>query len=365
MATRTVKAKTNRSILSTLLGAVLSAAALAAAANTNDEAGTLPVTERLAEDELARTVAALQPDVSLYATESFEWQDQARNRAVPAKLYLPKADSSRAKKVPLVVFSHGIGGSREGYKYLGSHLAASGYAVLHLQHVGSDRQVWFGNPFAIVTRLTAAAQASEAVNRVQDFSFALDQLLASTAGKRIDAKRIVAAGHSYGANTTMLAAGARVERDGQTIMMRDARVKAAILLSAPPFYGPEDMRAILRDIDVPTLHITATADDIQIPGYHSGVADRLKVFAAIGNGFDHAGGVSKVLAVFKGGSHSIFTDRLGTGGMALNPRVKLATRDLAVSFLNRVFNTEDAATFVRWQERHRALVDTFQTAWVK
>lgn len=352
----------NKSILSTILGALLSTAALTGQATTvSDEGGAAAVTERLAEDELARAVAELQPDTALYSAQSFEWQDASRNRAVPAKLYLPKVGAISERKIPLVVFSHGIGGSREGYKYLGSYLAASGYAVLHLQHVGSDRQVWFGNPFAIVTRLTTAAQASEAVNRVRDFTFALDQLLASPVGKRIDKKRIVAAGHSYGANTTMLAAGARVERDGQTIMMRDTRVKAAILLSAPPFYGKEDIAEILRDIDVPTLHITATADDIQIPGYHSGVADRLKVFQAIGNGSS----VSKVLAVFKGGSHSIFTDRLGTGGVALNPRVKLATRDLAVSFLNRVFGAEDATTFTRWQDRHRALVDTFQTAWVK
>lgn len=353
-----------KSLLSSLLGALLSTAALTGgAAGANDEAGLPAVTERLAEDDLARAVAELEPDVSLYATQSFEWLDSSRSRAVPAKLYLPKSGQESKRKVPLVVFSHGIGGSREGYKYLGRYLAARGYAVLHLQHVGSDRQVWFGNPFALVSRLTTAAQASEAVDRVRDFSFALDQLLAGPLASRIDGKRIVAAGHSYGANTTMLAVGARVERDGQVIMMRDRRVKAAILLSAPPFYGTQDIAAILRDVDVPTLHVTATADDIQIPGYHSGVADRLKVFDAIGSAHKN-GGVSKVLAVFKGGSHSIFTDRLGTGGMALNPQVKLATRDLAVSFLNSVFLIEDAAVLTHWQTKHHALVDSFRNAWV-
>jgi dienelactone hydrolase len=372
----------NQSIFSSIIGALLSTAALnGGAASPNDKADTshqaernhntgidhktavTALTGRLADDDLAYVVAQLMADTALYTTQSFEWLDASRNRAVPAKLYLPTKTAGNKRKAPLVVFSHGIGGSRDGYKYLGSYLATQGYAVLHLQHVGSDRQVWFGNPFALVARLTTAAQASEAVDRVRDFSFALDQLLASPLAARINSRRIVAAGHSYGANTTMLAVGARVELDSQTIMLRDVRVKAAILLSAPPFYGTQEIGTILRDIDVPTLHITATADDIQIPGYYSGVADRLKVYEAIGSRYEDSGGVSKVLAVFKGGSHSIFTDRLGTGGAALNPRVKLATRELAVSFLNRVFQIEEVAPLATWQKRHGALVDTFQGSW--
>jgi hypothetical protein len=50
----------------------------------------------------------------------------------------------------------------------------------------------------------------------------------------------------------------------------------------------------------PTLHITATADNIQIPGYSSGVADRLALYQATGASRQAA----KVLAVFKDGSHS-------------------------------------------------------------
>jgi hypothetical protein len=73
---------------------------------------------------------------------------------------------------------------------------------------------------------------------------------------------------------------------------------------------------------VPNLHITATADDIQIPGYNSGVVDRVTLY--------HATAVSsrsaKVLVVFKDRSHNIFTHRMGTGSAAFNPKVKVATR---------------------------------------
>ncbi|MBL8523516.1 MAG: alpha/beta fold hydrolase [Betaproteobacteria bacterium] len=307
-----------------------------------------------AEREAALAAFELMPDKSLYTTQTFDWQDDARKRAVPVRLYLPA--NAGDKKLPLVVFSHGIGGSREGYKYLGRYLAANGYATLHLQHIGSDRQIWFGNPLGLLGRLSSAAQENEAINRVQDLSFALDQLLAGDIGPRIDNTRIIAAGHSYGANTTMLAAGAQVELEGRVVALRDPRIKAAILLSAPPFYGMSDTKRILKDIDVPTLHITATADDIEIPGYRSGVADRIDVYESMGNGRETA----KTLAIFKGGSHSIFTDRLGTGGVELNPKVKLATRDLALAFLNGVF-AGDSDAMGKWQERNTALIDRFES----
>jgi Platelet-activating factor acetylhydrolase, isoform II len=46
----------------------------------------------------------------------------------------------------LIAFSHGIGGSRRDYSYLGRHWASKGYASLHVQHVGSDNALWSGNP---------------------------------------------------------------------------------------------------------------------------------------------------------------------------------------------------------------------------
>lgn len=307
------------------------------------------------EFDAQRAAAQLAPDPALYSTRTFDWQDGTRQRSVPARLYLPvQTDGAAGRPVPLVVFSHGIGGSREGYKYLGRYFAANGYASLHVQHVGSDRQLWSGNPFGLLGRLSDAARDGEAIDRVRDLSFALDQLLASDIGARVDRQRIIAAGHSYGANTTLLAAGAQVERDGRVLPLRDARIKAAILLSAPPFYGSTDTGRILSDIRIPTLHITATEDDIAIPGYRSGLTDRLDVYQAIGNG--HA--APKALAVFKGGSHSIFTDRIGTGGMELNPKVKAATRDLAVAFLNTLF-AGDADALVRWQLQNAGLIERF------
>jgi dienelactone hydrolase len=282
-----------------------------------------------------------------YVTLDFEWLDAGRARRVPVRLYLPEA-ADPAAPVPLVVFSHGIGGSRQGYSWLGRHWASRGYASLHLQHVGSDRSLWGGNPFELVGRLQGAAQEAEALARVRDLSFALDQLLAGELAPRIDAQRIVAAGHSYGANTVLLASGATVQREGRLLSLRDERIRAAIVLSAPPFYGEAAPAQILGPVRVPSLHVTATEDVIRIPGYWSGAEDRVAVF-------DATGSAHKTLAVFSGGSHSIFTDRAGTGGAQLNQQVKEATRALSLAFLDSVFKG-DARGLADWPQQFAGIV---------
>ena len=282
-------------------------------------------------------------------TLDLEPMDPRRKRAVPLRLHLPRGAGADAR-APLVVFSHGIGGSRMGYSYLGRHWAAHGVASLHVQHVGSDRSLWgAGNVFSLVSRLQQAAQESEAIDRVHDLRFALDHVLEGSLAARLDATRVAAAGHSYGANTTLLAAGARVFRDGQAVDLRDPRVQGAIVISAPPFYGEQgETPRILAPVRVPSLHITCTEDDIRIPGYSSGLEDRLAVFEAVG-------GARKTLAVFQGGSHSIFTDRSTPGGPELNQRVKAATRELTLGFLRSLFEGEHQG-LREWPQRHAALL---------
>ena len=304
--------------------------------------------------ESAVDSALLAVDPSTFTSQTFDWLDSQRRRRVPAKLYMASAAAPDAG-LPLVVFSHGIGGSREGYSYIGRYLASQGYASLHVQHVGSDSTLWSGSVLSLVSRLTDAAQESEALNRVQDLRFALDQILSRPELVRINGQRIAVAGHSYGANTAMLVAGANPPVKGLAAMLRDDRVAAAVLLSAPPFYGYGSPAQILSDIRIPTLHVTATEDVINIPGYTSGLDDRLAIYSAMGT----RQAASKVLAVFKEGSHSVFTDRGSSGGSGLNPKIKLATRQLALAFLNQVFSL-DKTGLQRWQPENAALMARFE-----
>jgi dienelactone hydrolase len=310
---------------------------------------------------LALANAVGMPERETHDISELAWTDATRQREVLAKLYLPaKGAASKLPAVPLVVFSHGIGGSREGYTYLGKYLAANGIAALHLQHAGSDRNIWFGNPLLMVNRLQNAAKETEAIDRAKDVSFALDKLLGDTVlGARIDPARIAAAGHSYGANTTLLVSGARLLRQGQMLTFTDARIKASVVISAPPFYGEADPKAILGGIVIPTLHITATGDEIKIPGYYSGAQDRVAVYEAVGTSSEQSGFSAKTLVVFKEGSHSMFTDRLGTGGAELNPKVKIATRELTLAFLKARLGG-DTAELNGWEERHKSLLSRFE-----
>jgi hypothetical protein len=96
------------------------------------------------------------------------------------------------------------------------------------------------------------------------------------------------------------------------------------------------------------LHITATGDVIRIPGFYSPASDRVAVFEAMGSAM-------KALAVFEGGSHSIFTNRRASGGVAFNPQVKEATRELALAFVRRVFDGADEA-LERWPQTYAPLL---------
>jgi hypothetical protein len=54
----------------------------------------------------------------------------------------------------------------------------------------------------------------------------------------------------------------------------------------------------------------------------------------------------------------MFTDRRGSGGALLNPRVKAATQSLAVAFLRGVFDGDEAG-LAAWPQQHAALLARF------
>jgi predicted dienelactone hydrolase len=299
-----------------------------------------------AREDLGATSAASAPaQAPVWRMQDLDWADAERQRPVPVRLYLP-ADGA-LQGLPLVVFSHGIGGSRRGYSYIGRHLAGQGMAALHVQHVGSDRALWGGSVFSLVGRLQAAAQTAEAKARTLDVRFAIDQLLRERPGL-VDANRIAMAGHSYGANTSLLLAGAAIPGEEP---LTDPRIRAAVFISAPPLHGvaEPDRVVALAAIRLPTLHVTATDDVIRVPGYTSVAAERVALFEATGSAV-------KSLAVFEGGSHSVFTDRAGTGGAVANPRIKVATKELVAAFVQGQFSGDGAERLGDWHQRHQSLL---------
>lgn len=99
--------------------------------------------------------------------------DATQDRDIPVKVYLP------AEKGPMqvVLFSHGLGGTREGSKFLGVHWAERGYVAVFLQHPGSDDSVWKGKDMVDgMAAMNGAASLKNFELRVKDVPAVLDQL---------------------------------------------------------------------------------------------------------------------------------------------------------------------------------------------
>lgn len=108
------------------------------------------------------------------------FHDASRDRDIPLRIYLP----TNTTPEPVVLFSHGLGGSRADDVFLGEHWAARGYVAVFVQHPGSDDAVWQDVP--PLERMQAMRQAASLDNfllRVQDIPAVLDQLEIWNAGK--------------------------------------------------------------------------------------------------------------------------------------------------------------------------------------
>lgn len=260
--------------------------------------------------------------------------DEARNREIPLRVYLP-AETAPA---PVVLFSPGLGGSREGYAYLGTHWASRGYAVVVLQHPGSDDAVWRDKPPG--QRMIALRQAASLENfllRAKDVPAVLDQLERwnATAGHplaaRLDGKRIGMAGHSFGAVTTEAVSG-QVALGG-AVSWADPRIRAAVALSpSPPRRG--DPAQAFRQVKIPWMLMTGTKD-VALIGDVS-LESRLAVFPALPPG-------GKYELVLDGAEHSAFSDRALPGDTApRNPKHHRAILALSTAFWD-AWLREDAA----------------------
>jgi predicted dienelactone hydrolase len=246
----------------------------------------------------ARDRAPAEPKV---ATQLENWRDADRKRTVPVKLYLP---ASQPSSMPVVILSHGLGGSRHGSTYLATHWAQSGFAVIAVQHPGSDESVWKGLEGRGVTNALRKAMTREQFeNRTDDIHFVLDELTRKhDAGEpsfaSVDLSRIAMAGHSFGALTSQAVVGQRFGRKG--LLSRtytDARLRCAIFLSPVPAIGDTENTWAFENIRVPALHLTGTLDDSPIN--NTLAADRRIPFA-------HINAADQYLLILNGGDHFIF-----------------------------------------------------------
>jgi len=237
-----------------------------------------------------------------------DWTYPDRPRTVPAKIYYPATPREPA---PVIVFSHGLGGSRDGYEYLGRHWASWGYVSVHLQHPGSDSSVWkehAGDQDAILAAMRrAAAKPDNALLRPLDVRLALDELekMNREAGPlhgRLDLGRTGMAGHSFGSYTTLAVAGETfIGPAGRHFQLADPRVKAAIAMSSPVPHRADHYAPAFATIAIPCLHMTGTRD-VSIIGDTTAEQRRIP--------FDYSlAQADTYLVTFADGDHMIFSGR--------------------------------------------------------
>jgi predicted dienelactone hydrolase len=196
-------------------------------------------------------------------------------------------------RFPLIVLSHGTGGTAGNLAWLGTALASHGYIAAAVNHPGNNAIDGYTVPGFTLWWL-----------RARDLSTVIDDMLADpTFGPRIDKRRIGAAGHSLGGYTMIeLAGGITSLRHFREFCSSptadkmcipppefpDARARAAALAKSDPafraalvqdtrFYRDPRVRAIfamapalgpaflpdsLAQIDIPVAIVAGAADKI-------------------------------------------------------------------------------------------------------
>lgn len=261
--------------------------------------------------------------------------DAARQRELPLRFYLPAGQQA----APVVIFSHGLGGSRENNGYLGRHWAGRGYVAVFLQHPGSDSAVWQDQPPAKrMQAMHAAASGRNLMLRIKDVPALIDQLEiwnrspAHPLAGRLDLSRIGMSGHSFGAVTTQAVSGEAFF--GGRIRTTDPRIKAAIAFSpSTPRRG--DAGQLFGKVAIPWLLMTGTRD-VSIIG-EADLASRLAVYPALPPG-------GKYELVLAGAEHSAFSEQALPGDKAQrNPNHHRAILALSTAFWDAWLNQDQAA----------------------
>jgi predicted dienelactone hydrolase len=231
--------------------------------------------------------------------------DADRDREVPYRLYRPAELNGR---YPVLIFSHGLGGSTGAAAYLGKNLATHGYVAMHIQHHGSDQTVWKDAgknrdaPMGALTR--SLRDPRNALNRFKDIPFVINELIrlnkaSGSIQGHLNLSRIGMAGHSYGGRSTMIAAGERI--GPQYLSFKEPRIKAGLVLSPNLPRQKRDLKRAYAEIDIPLFHITGTEDRSPLPGEQNmDPADRTEPFK-------HLEKPDQYLLVLHGADHMTFS----------------------------------------------------------
>jgi predicted dienelactone hydrolase len=194
------------------------------------------------------------PVAVLYPTEAAERVESFG----PYTLEVAEEAPVSGEGLPVVLISHGRGGTPWVYRDLAKHLATAGFVVMLPEHIGNSRN-----------DNSLEGTAANLENRPRHVSLALDAVFADAyLSSHLGPPRVGIIGHSIGAYTALALAGGRPwaaahetgDRQPRPVRVTpDRRVQALALLMPATFWFPEGS---LREVSVPVLIRTGSRDEI-------------------------------------------------------------------------------------------------------
>ena len=213
------------------------------------------------------------------------------DRVFPVDVYLPQVKTGRqARKIPVVVISHGLGSDRTTFRYLAEHLASHGFAVAVPEHPGSNAQQFQA---LISGTVSEVAAPSEFVDRPLDISYLLDDLTRRARSdprySRLNLEQVGVLGQSFGGYTVLALAGAAINFEQLqkdcgvqaldstlnlsvllqcranalprlSYNLQDPRVKAIVAIN--PVDSAVVGQAGFEQISIPTMMVAGSADTV-------------------------------------------------------------------------------------------------------
>lgn len=276
-----------------------------------------------------------------------EYIDEARDgRIVPIKIYRPKNDGPH----PLILWSHGLGGTRDGAGFILRELAQNhGFMVVTIQHHGTDDVLWRGKDGHPWDNIKQSRIDNETfMNRFIDTRFILDKLLKNN---NINENRIGYMGHSLGALSVQVLCGQIwYDDDGAERSFADERIKFGLLHSPVPAMSKNHPNTVFRGIDKPILHMTGTNDVSPLSGY--GYQERFRIF-------DHAVSAARSMIVLDEADHMVFAGSRGQlpGYDRLKEHEEQIKR-ISCAYWASIFETQDLEQTSQFIAAHLTNQDT-------
>jgi len=197
-----------------------------------------------------------------------EWFDDTReNRGVKYKIYYPEVTPDTP--LPIIIWSHGLGGTQDGAGFIARFLAAHGYIHVNIGHEGTNDSLWRGKPGHPWDNIRKAKIPWEDVkNRYLDVPFAINMLKDGQvdAPLNFDFSNVGMSGHSFGALTTQIMAGQLTGKPEPEDLSLDIFKCALAYSPVPNIRIPLPASEVYSPIKIPMMHMSGSEDHSPLDG---------------------------------------------------------------------------------------------------